>query len=90
MNCGFRLQNLRLACAIDLVMDFPWPTPSDTAHCDKDLNLLDGDNLLLELDDKTLQVRFEMAVAGAVITLLGGLNASMPVISYSAIDNALI
>ena len=37
-------------------MEFPWHSGGVPSPAHGELNLLDGDNILLDLDDKTLQV----------------------------------
>ena len=45
--------------------EFPsWPSPGAPQNGAGDLNLLDGDSLLLDLDDKTLQVGWELLTWG--------------------------
>lgn len=45
-----------ICATLNIGMDFPWPTPSGEQPSNGELNLLVDNNLLLDLDDKTLQV----------------------------------
>ena len=56
-HCAFKLWRLRVRSAWIRIMEYPWNSGALPPPAEGELNLLGGDNILLDLDEKTLQVR---------------------------------